>query len=216
MAVPWARKEVDQVNNAIFMYVSSLQDVGGRKVLLFSSVGDIFWRGDAEITTFVLVKESAEDGRRVEVWPGKLLVNCTRAWHWISSCRQVLTSTGNQHCHQYQREHRSSYYQSSHSSQLGGSQSLCLEAVSIVFWFKLRSSGRIGNVQKKQDLKVKGRDTSTILTWLTTICLNCCWSPHPVLCLELRYGDLSKILGQQYLSSLVAGRLVKDFILKNV
>jgi hypothetical protein len=42
MAVPWARKEVDQVNNAIFMYVSSLQDVGGRKVLLFSSVGDIF------------------------------------------------------------------------------------------------------------------------------------------------------------------------------
>jgi hypothetical protein len=42
MAVLWARKEVDQVNNAIFMYVSSLQDVGGRKVLLLSSVGDIF------------------------------------------------------------------------------------------------------------------------------------------------------------------------------
>jgi hypothetical protein len=42
MTVLWARKEVDQVYNAIFMYVSSLQDVGGGKVLLLSSVGDIF------------------------------------------------------------------------------------------------------------------------------------------------------------------------------
>ena len=54
------------------MDVSSLKDVRGRQVLLLCGKGGIFVRRDAEPSTFILIKESAENRRGIKVWPREL------------------------------------------------------------------------------------------------------------------------------------------------
>jgi hypothetical protein len=59
--------------------VSGLEDVRGGEILLLRSEGLVGRRGDAEVATFVLVKQPAEDRGRVEVWPLRELAGCAGA-----------------------------------------------------------------------------------------------------------------------------------------
>lgn len=72
----WPWKEVHQINHAFLMDISGLENVGGRKILLFSSIGLVLRRSDAEVAALIFVEESAEDGWRVEVWPADMSAFC--------------------------------------------------------------------------------------------------------------------------------------------
>lgn len=72
------RKKVHKIHDSVFVNVSGLQDSRGRQVLLLCSTRGNIGRSDAEISPLVLVKQTAENRRRVEVWPVKF-VNLYRA-----------------------------------------------------------------------------------------------------------------------------------------
>jgi hypothetical protein len=80
--------------------VPGLQNIRGGEVLLLRGVGFLSWRRDAEVATFILVKETAEDRRRIEVGPRKgsagyfiKLVESSRAGWEFSDAATELTST---------------------------------------------------------------------------------------------------------------------------
>ena len=59
---------------------------------MLGCVGLVLGRGDAEVTAFVFVEESAEDGRRVKVWPVKLLGVCRCNSSFGRACRVRIAS----------------------------------------------------------------------------------------------------------------------------
>jgi len=67
-------EEIDQIHDSFFMYISRLQDIGGREILLLGSEGCISSGLDGKMASFVLIEQSAEDGRGIKVWPGGTLV----------------------------------------------------------------------------------------------------------------------------------------------
>lgn len=72
------------------MYIPGLQNIRRREILLFGGKGCLFWRGNAEPATFVLVEESAEDRGRVKVGPGV----------WVLEGRRIELGEGSLPAHE--------------------------------------------------------------------------------------------------------------------
>lgn len=69
IAIIWPRKEIENSCNSIIMNVACLENIRRGKILLFRGICSSGRRGNAPITAFVLIEESAEYRRRVEIGP---------------------------------------------------------------------------------------------------------------------------------------------------
>jgi hypothetical protein len=65
-------KEVHNVNDTIFVNVPCLQNARRGEILLLRSAGELIGWRNTEIAPLVLIKETAEDGRRVKVRPARV------------------------------------------------------------------------------------------------------------------------------------------------
>ncbi len=64
-----AGEEVDQVDDPFIVYISRLQNVCGREVLLLGGKLDVLGRADAKMAALFGVEEAAEERWRVELGP---------------------------------------------------------------------------------------------------------------------------------------------------
>lgn len=62
-------KEVEQIQHALLSQIPCLQDVVGGQVLLLSRRVEVLRGRDSEVPAFVLVEDTSEDGRGVELGP---------------------------------------------------------------------------------------------------------------------------------------------------
>lgn len=112
-----ARKEIDQVDDAILVDVAGLQDAGRWQVLLFGGASNVLRRRNAKVAANVLVQETAEDGRGVKVRPEP--DSATRLSR--DTYRRLPTSTCSRGFRPCRPRRRCACFRSCHSLQLGGS-----------------------------------------------------------------------------------------------
>jgi hypothetical protein len=61
LALPWTREEIHKINHAVLVYVSRLQDVGGREILLLRGAGEVRRGRDGKVSSLVLIEQSTKE-----------------------------------------------------------------------------------------------------------------------------------------------------------